>query len=184
MACKIDRGSAFDCTTLTQGGIKDYFYLINKEDFDNYQVLTVDGTSKEITAITLASGTQGYKFSVPKGSLQIIPISTLRKTSSQGGYDHSLDVRITDTSQLSIENLEKMQYQKVVAIVPLLSGKFKLYGRNVGLRMDVLDINDADADTSGTVHMVLSAPDDPPEVHNPILIADTYDITELDSAAA
>jgi len=184
MACKIDRGSAFDCATLTQGGVKDYFYLINKEDFDANQLLTIDATSKEITALTLASGTQGYKFMAPKGSLHILPTGIQRKTNSLGGFDHSLDVRITDTSQLSIENLEKLQFQKVVAIVPLLNGKFKLYGRNVGLRMDVFEIMDADPDTAGTAHLVLAAPDDPPEVHNPIIISSDFDITTLDTPAA
>jgi len=185
MACKIDRGSAFDCTSLTQGGIKDFFYLINKEDFDNNQVLTVDGTSNEIIAITLASGTQGYKFQSSKGSIQIIPTSPYRGVTALDGFDHQIDARILDVSQLSIENVEKLRFQKVVAIVPLLSGKFLLYGRNVGLRMSDFQYNPGDADTGGTLQVVLKTPDnDPPEIHAPILISSDYDITELDSAAA
>lgn len=185
MANKIDRGSAFDATNITQGGIKNYVYLINWEDFNEAQTLTIDGTSKEITAITLASGTQGYKFESSSGSVQIIPSNPRRGVTAIDGFDHTVDIRAIDNSQLSRLNIEKLRFQKVVAIVPLLSGKFKLYGRNVGMRISDLQESDGDADTGGTLNFVLKTPDnDPPEKDLPILIADTYDITELDSAAA
>lgn len=184
MACKIDRAAAFDCTALTQPGIKDYFYLINFEDFDDNQVLTVDETSNEITALTLAVGTQGYKVQSSKGSAQIIPSSPLRAVSAVDGFDHQIDARILDVSQLSVENIEKMRFQKVVAIVPLQSGKFLLYGRNVGMRISDFQYNPGDADIGGTMQVVLKTPDnDPPEIHAPILISSDYDITELDSVA-
>lgn len=185
MACKIDVGALFDCSALEQPGIKDYFYLVNKADFDDNQVLTVDGTSNELTALTLAAGTQGYKFTVSKGATNIIPTVALRATTAQDGFDHSLDVRIFDVSQLSVDNIEKMRFTKVVAFVPLANGKHLLYGRNVGLRISEFEYNPADADTSGTLRIVLSTPEeDPPEIHAPLLVSSDYDITELDSAAA
>lgn len=184
MACKINLGALFDCSSLEQPGIKDYFYLVNKDDFDANQVLTIDGTSNELTALTLAAGTQGYKFTVSKGATNIIPTVALRATTAQDGFDHNLDVRIFDISQLSVENIEKLRFNKVVAFVPLANGKHLLFGRNVGLRISEFEYNPADADTSGTLRVVLKTPDeDPPEIHAPLLVADTYDITELDSAA-
>ena len=100
MACKIDVGALFDCSALEQPGIKDYFYLVNKDDFDNNQVLTIDGTTKELTALTLAATTQGYKFTVSKGATNIIPTVALRATTAQDGFDHSLDIRIFDISKI------------------------------------------------------------------------------------
>lgn len=185
MACKIDRGSAFDCAAIVQGGIGSYFYLINKEDFDENQVLTIDGTSKELTALTLASGTQGYKFESSKGSAQIIPSSPLRAVTAVDGFDHTIDARIHDVSQLSVLNVEKLRFNKVVAIVPLASGKFLLYGRYVGMRVSDFQYNPGDADTGGTLQFVLKTPEnDPPEVYAPLIISSDYDITELDTPAA
>lgn len=185
MANKIDRGSAFDATAINQGGIKNYVYLINWEDFHEAQTLTIDGTSKEITAITLAEGTKGYKFESSSGSTQIMPSNPFRGVTAINGFDHTVDVRILDNSQLSRLNIEKLRFQKVVAIVPLLNGKFKLYGRNVGMRIVDLQEMEGDADTGGTLNFVLKTPDnDPPEKDLPILIASTYDITELDTVAA
>ena len=179
MACKIDRGSAFDCANIVQGGIGNYVLLINKEDLDNGAV-TVDGTSKEIDTITLDAGTSAYSFESAKGSVQIIPSTPFRAVSAIDGFDHSLDIRALDVSQLSRENIAKMRFQKVVAIVPLASGKALMYGRNVGLRISDFQENPGDADTGGTIQFVLKTPDnDPPEIAPAHLIASTFDITTL-----
>lgn len=184
MPCKIDLGALFNCAALVQAGIKDYFYLVNKEDFDDNQLLTIDGSTNELTALTLASGTQGYKFTVSKGATNIIPTSPLRPTTAQDGFDHSLDVRIFDVSQLSVENIEKLRFNKVVAFVPLASGKHLLYGRNVGMRISEFEYNPSDGDTGGTLKIILKTPDeDPPEIHAPLLASTDYDITELDTPA-
>lgn len=183
---KITRGSAFNGDAIVQGGIKDYFYFINKEDFDNNQVLTFDGTSNEITALTLASGTQGYKFEFSKGSAQLIATSIGRAVSAIDGFDHSLDIRIVEATQLALDNAKKTRFQKGVAIVPLTDGRFMLYGRNVGLRIDPasFEMNQGDADTGGSFKFILKTPEnDPPEIDPPHFIASTYDITELDSVA-
>lgn len=179
MSCKIDRGSAFDCAAITQGGIGNYILLINKEDLDA-GAITEDAVSHEIETITLAAGTFAYKFESSKGSAQIIPSSPLRAVTAIDGFDHTLDVRALDVSQLSRENIVKMRFQKVVAIVPLASGKAIMYGRNVGLRISDFQENPGDADTGGTIQFVLKTPDnDPPEIAAPHLIEDTFDILTL-----
>jgi len=181
---KITRGSAFNGDAIKQGGIKNYFYLINKDDFDNYQVLTFDGTSNEITALTLASGTQGYKFESSKGSAQIIPTAPFRAVSAIDGFDHQIDARIVEASQLCLDDIKRLRFQKVVAIVPLADGRFRLYGRNVGMRISDFQEMPGDADTGGSFQVVIRTPEnDPPEIDPPHYIASTYDITELDSVA-
>jgi hypothetical protein len=182
MACKIDRGSAFNCASIAQAGIGNYVILINKEDFDDATV-TEDGTTKEITAITFAVTapvTTGFAFESSKGSVQIIPSSPLRAVTSIDGFDHTLDIRALDASQLSRDNIAKMRFQKVVAIVPLASGKALVYGRNVGMRISDFQENPGDADTGGTIQFVLKTPDnDPPEIAPPHLIASSFDISTL-----
>lgn len=182
---KITRGSAFDGNAIVQGGIKNYVYLINKDDFDNNQLLTFDVTSDEITALTLAAGTQGYKFESSKGSAQIVPSAPLRQVSAIDGFDHTVDIRILDATQQGMNNAKRLRFQKVVAIVPLISGKFMLLGRRVGMRMSDFQMMPGDADTGGTFQVIIKTPEnDPPEIDPPHLIASSYDITELDTPAA
>ena len=179
MTCKIDRGAAFDCADINQGGIGDYVLLINKEDLDN-GAITEDETSHEIETITLDAGTYAYKFESSKGAVQIIPGSPLRAVDAVDGFDHTLDIRALDVSQLSRENIAKMRFQKVVALVPLANGKALMYGRNVGMRISDIQENPGDANVAGTIQFVLKTPEfDPPEVALPHTIADTYDISTL-----
>ena len=176
---KIDRGVAFDGDAIVQGGIKDYVLLINKDDLDNGAIVE-DGVSGEIETITLDSGTYAYKIESSKGSAQIIPSSPLRVVSAIDGFDHTIDIRILDVSQLSVDNIKKMRFQKVVAIVPLTSGKFLLYGRRVGMRISDFQMNPGDADTGGTLQVVLKTPDnDSPEIDPPHVIESTFNVLSL-----
>ena len=176
---KIDRGVAFDGAAISQGGIGNYVLLINKEDLDN-GVITEDGVSNEIETITLDAGTLAYKVESSKGSAQIIPSSKLRAVSAIDGFDHSLEVRILDVTQLSRENVARMRFQKVVAIVPLANGKSMMYGRKVGLRISDFEEMPGDADTGGTLKVILVTPaNDPPEIDPPHLIESTFDILTL-----
>ena len=176
---KIDRGVSFDGDAIVQGGIGDYILLINHEDFKNGAV-TFDAVSKEIETITLDAGTYAYKIESSKGSAQIIPTSPLRAVSAIDGFDHGVDMRVLDMTQLSINNAKKLRFQKVVAIVPLVSGKAMLYGRNVGMRMSDFQMMPGDADTGGTFQVVIKTPDnDPPEIDPPHVIESTFDILSL-----
>lgn len=181
MACKIDRGSAFDCANLEQAGIGNYVLLINKEDLDN-GAITEDPTSHEIDTITLDTATYAYRFDSAKGSVHIVPSSPYRAVTAIDGFDHTLDIRALDVSQLSRENIAKMRFQKVVAIVPLANGKSLMYGRNVGLRISDYQENPGDPDTGATIQFVIKTPEsDPPEIATPHIIADTFDITTLET---
>lgn len=182
---KITRGYTFDGDAIVQGGIKNYFYAINWEDFDENQTLTFDGTTNEITALVLASGTQGYRFDSSKGSAQLIPSSPFRAVSAIDGFDHTLDGRIVESTQLGMDNIKKIRFQKVVIIVPLIDGRFLLLGRNVGMRISDLQMNPGDADTGGSYQVVIKTPEnDPPEISPPHYIASSFDITSLDTPAA
>lgn len=176
---KIDRGIAFDGAAIIQGGIGNKILLINKEDLDNGAV-TLGAITKEIDTITLDTGTYAYAFESSKGSAQIVPSSKFKAVTAIDGFEHQIDVTALDVSQLSRENIVKMRFQKVVAIVPLVSGKAMLYGQNVGMRISDFNETPGDSDKGGTIQFVLKTPDnDPPEIAAPVVIADTFDIDSL-----
>lgn len=176
---KIDRGVAFDGAAIPQGGIGNFAILINHDDLKN-GVITEDAVSKEIETITLDAGTLGYKFESSKGSAQIIPSAALRAVAAIDGFDHSLDIRIIDATQLSKNNIAKMRFNKVAAIIPTSDGKALLFGRNVGLRISDYQEKPGDADTGGTIQVVLKTPEnDPPEINAPHVIESTFDIESL-----
>ena len=176
---KIDRGVAFDGAAIVQGGIGNYILLINKEDLDN-GAITLDAISNEIETITLDSGTYAYKFESSKGSAQIIPGSPLRGVSAIDGFDHTVDMRIIDATQLSVNQAVRARFQKLVAIVPLTDGAAMMYGRRVGMRMSDFQMMPGDADTGGTFQIVIKTPEnDPPEIDPPHRIESTFDILSL-----
>lgn len=179
--CLIDQGSTFSCTASSrdQGGIHPRVILINFEDWQN-AVATYATASNEITDITLLTGIVGYSFAVDKSS-NIIPQANLRAVDGGAdGFDHMVDVRAFDVTQLSRENIAKIRFAKVVAIVPKLNGKSLLYGEKVGMRLSDFVETPADASTGGTIQFILKTPDnDPPEQSAPSVIASTYDIDDL-----
>jgi hypothetical protein len=176
---KIDRGVSFDGAAIVQGGIGNFVIVINHEDLTG-GVITEDAISKEIETITLANGTLGYKFESSKGSAQIIPSSPLRAVSAIDGFDHSVDIRIIDMTQLAVINATRTRFQKVAVIVPMVSGKAMLYGRRVGMRMSDFQMMPGDADTGGSFQVVIKTPEnDPPEIDPPHLIESTFDIETL-----
>ena len=176
---KIDRSSLFDGDAIKQGGIGNYILLINKEDLDA-GALTFDGTTNEIETITLDTGKYAYKFESSKGSAQIIMTSPLRAVSAIDGFDHQGDVRIVEAAQEALDNIKRMRFQKVCAIIPLADGRSMLYGRKVGMRISDFQMSPGDADTGGSFQIVLKTPEnDPPEIDPPHFIESTFDITTL-----
>jgi hypothetical protein len=176
---KIDRGVAFDGNAINQGGIGNYAILINHEDLTN-GVITADAVSKEIETVTLANGTLGYKFESTKGSVQIVPTSKMRKATAIDGFDHSCEIVVLDSTQLSVDNAKKLRFQKVAILIPLVNGKSMLYGRRVGMRMSDFEMKPGDADTGGSFKIILNTPEnDPSEIDPPHLIASSFDITTL-----
>jgi hypothetical protein len=176
---KIDRGVSFDGAAIVQGGIGNFAILMNWDDLHN-GAMTFDAITNEIETITLGVGTVGYKFESSKGSAQIIPSTAFKGVKAIDGFEHSIDMTIVDMTQKTIENAGRMRFQKVVAIVPLVSGKSMMFGRRVGMRMSDFKMMPGDADTGGSFQVVIKTPDnDPPEIDQPHLIESTFDIETL-----
>jgi hypothetical protein len=184
MSCELEESVVFDCDNLQQGGIANAIYGINYTHWKTATV-TLDGTSKEITNITLTEvGAKAIKIQVPKSS-NIIATSVLRAIDGVDGFDDQLDMRIANIEQVVINNLAKNRFNKMVWIVELLDGRKKIYGGRVndtpepigvGTRISDWQDNQGDASVGGTVQIVTRTPEnDPPEVLPSQLIASTFD---------
>jgi len=187
MSCKIDKSIAFDCDAPQQGGIQAYIYALNFSEILTATV-TVDGSTEEITDITLTvSGDVGYKFAVPKSS-NLLPSSPLRVIEGVDGFDHTLQCRLNTIEQLDRKNLARVRFNKLVNIVKYLEGRMILYGASVkdptgtpeligvGMRVSEWDDQPSDPGLSATVGVTWKTPDnDPPEIHPPHIIASAFD---------
>ncbi len=193
MSCKIDKSITFDCSAPQQGGILNHFYVLNYDEWKDAAV-TVDATTNEITAITLTnSGDQGFKFTVPKSS-NIIPTSPIRTTDGVDGFDHTVQAMVNTIEQLDRENIERLRFNKIVIIVPLLDGRAQIFGgsvdstpspRGIGLRLSAYDEAPSDSGLGGMIQFTAKTPDnDPPEIAAPHLIASSVDLDELLTAIA
>jgi len=188
MSCKLDKSVTFDCDALQQGGIENYIYILNYSEWKNATV-TLDGTTEEIASITLTeTGDAAYKITCPKSS-NIIATSVMRAVDGVDGFDDQVDVRINSIEQLDRTNLQRIRFNKVVIIVPLLDGRAQIFGGKVnatpeavgvGLRLSDWQDNPGDAGVGGTLQFVAKTPDtDPPEVIGSQLIAADVDLEAL-----
>lgn len=189
MSCKLDAGVSLDCDALQQGGIQNYFYILNYSELKTATVTVDTGVTEEITGITLTeSGAAAYKITTLK-SMNIIATSVLRAVDGVDGFDDTVDFRVNDIDQLVRTNLLRMRFNKVAIIVPLLDGRAMLYGarvndtpevQGVGLRLSDWQDNQGDAGVGGTLQAVAKTPDsDPPEVGTRQVIASTVDLEAL-----
>lgn len=170
MSCPITQGSAFDCTDLKPGGIHPFMMLYNYEDWIA-GTLTLDATDGYITGITNASTKQAYEVSFANNS-NILPNTALRVVDAgQDGYDHTIDARLYDLTQASRNNISKVRFQKVVAIIYKNEGVGEVYGSDVGLRMSDFQYNPNDPASGNNAQFVLKTPDsDSPETALPLII--------------
>ena len=170
MACPITQGSAFDCTALKVGGIHPFMYLYNYEDWIA-ATLVLDATDGDITGITNASTKQAYLVSFANNS-NILPNTALRVVDGgQDGYDHMIDAKLYDLSQASRNNIAKLRFQKVVAIIYKNEGVGELYGADVGLRLSDFQYNPNDPAGGNNAQFVLKTPSaDSPETALPLII--------------
>ncbi len=189
MSCKIDKSVTFDCDAVQQGGIEDFFYLLNYSEWKTATVTKDTGVTEEITAITLTeTGAAAFKYALPKSS-NLIATSVLRAIDGIDGFDDQVDVRIASIAQLDRINFARIRFNKVVAIVPLLDGRALIYGGKVdatpaavgvGMRLSDWQDNQGDAGVGGTLQFVAKTPDvDPPEVFEAQVIAAAVDLEAL-----
>lgn len=169
MSCLLTSGGAFSCSALKQGGIFPTLYLYNWDDWKAATITRgVDGT---ISAIVNDTGLKAWDFSVADSG-NLIPTCVLRAIEGgQDGFDHQIDSKLYLTTQAARENLSKLRFGKVVAIVQRITGEGLVYGEGVGLRISDWNESPGDAALGNVIQFVLKTPDnDPPETKTPVVI--------------
>lgn len=178
--CLISLDALFDCAAIPIGGIADRIILINYFDWTEATVVVDTGVTEEITSITLDTGIEGFEFQVAQSG-SIIPSDVKRSvTGGMDGFDHQLDVTISDTSQVQRENIAKMRFGRIVGIVETLDGKAAVYGQNVGMLLSDFQDLQGDATKGGTLQFILKTTDtQAPETMPVQIIASTFDLDTL-----
>ena len=161
----IDRSISFDADSQFQPGTKEFIYICNHSELLD-ATITEDGTSHEIDAITMDGAEVWYKY-------ELIKSSNLTPSAPQDGigHRHTLAVMIKTITQLDVNNLNRLKTNKAAVICPLIEGRAKLFGRNVGLLATEMNVQDGDAAAGGMVSFTLITPEnEPPEIELPHLI--------------
>jgi len=180
---------AFSCSAPQEGGIKSRVIIVNYEDWKAATV-TTDGSTNEITGITLAAGgKEGFEVAVPLSS-NIVATSPSRGNEGVPTYNHIVQLTINSISQADTEQMEDARLGKVVIIVELIEGRSYVYGgwadatpepRGIGMRCtETGENNPGDPALGGSKTYTFSTPEnDPGELHQPHLIASSFDIDGL-----
>jgi hypothetical protein len=152
--------------------------------------VTVDGSSNEITAITLAAGgIEGYAIEVAHAN-NIVAIDPLRAQENKDVFDHQVSLVINNISQPLMEDIEASRSGKVVVIVELVEGRSKLYGgyadstpepKGVGMKLtEFPGTNPGDAALGGSTQLTWGTnPNEPGNEKMAHLIASSFNIDTL-----
>jgi hypothetical protein len=183
MSCKLTKDILFDCDNPVQGGIEGYEYIMDFSAWRQAKIdglITVDGVTNEISAIVLPpGGERAWKFSVSKAS-QIVATAPIRQVDGVDGFDHTVQTRVATVEQLDVEEISNMRFNKVVIIVVLSEGRARVYGDNIGLRLNEFDLNEGDAGTAGTIAFTAATDSrTAPEIDAPALVAKDVDLEAL-----
>ena len=163
MACPINVDNKFDCANQVQGGITARLLLYNWQD---WQAGTItEGVDGRITDYTNAVDIKAFDYSVADSG-NVIPSVALRAVDGGAdGFDHQVISAGFDISEVGKAEIDKMRFQKIVAIIERVNGTAEVYGRNVGLRLSDYQYSPGSSDLGGVIQFTLKTPDnDPPEI--------------------
>lgn len=131
MSCLIDSGALFDCSNQPKAGIYKWVMLYNKVDWDAaVKVVGVDGT---ISDITNALTKKAYKYE-SADKTNIIPSVTLRPIDGNADkFDHKVVFSMFENDQAHRNNVSKLRFAPVVAIIYKNDGLGQVYGNDQGM---------------------------------------------------
>lgn len=165
--CKIDAGilAPVDCQDLVvHPGVADRLILFNKEDF--LSVTEDVGNPLLITALTLASTTQGYEFQGQLNSNE--PSAEMIKQGFNRVYDHTVIFKGFSTTPDTKKLMSDLVKSKVVAVVENNDQTFEVYGIGTGLLVETLVRNPADTETGGAYDVTLKTDENIKEPRLPL----------------
>lgn len=151
----ISAGYAISCTTPLVPGTEDDILLANRSEVSGY---TVDNTNPMlVTAITMKSGKQFYKFEGQNMSVE--PKSRLVLTRYSRLYEHETRFKIFANDAPTKLIVDKLIKGEVVALIKSKAGAWELYGKDIGLKVSEMERDPNNADTGGAYDLLLKTPD-------------------------
>lgn len=155
VCAQIAAGYSISCATPLVPGTEDDILLANKADISGY---TVDGSNPMlVTAITMKSGKQFYKFEGQNMSVE--PKSRLVLTRYSRLYEHEARFKVFSNTADDKQTLDALIKGEVVALIKLKDGSWELYGRDIGLKVTEMERDPNNTDTGGAYDLLLKTPD-------------------------
>jgi hypothetical protein len=144
--CVLTSGLSESCGEYSMAGLNTLF-LANEDDV----TITIDGTTKEITAVTMASGKTFFEFTPAENTAFFN--QELQNANGNTFYNQEITFNVTTTTQADIEVIKQLDFARVVAIVKSRNGVNYFFGEDNYLKRTAGNINSgtAAADASGTV---------------------------------
>lgn len=117
--------AAANCVGLKNpGGVDGIVYFGSRSDLAS---VTIDGTSKEITAITLKAGKKLYKFAGKKETHELKTTVLVQKPKNM--YTQSASLFLFPGSQIEVAAIEQLiNAERLFCAVVTLGGRIKFYG--------------------------------------------------------
>lgn len=176
MACIIDKGGVFDCADLKPGGIEQFLIVYNLDDW-RAATKTLDVTDGFITDITNAASLQGYRFDVADET-NIVPSVAIRAIEGNADrYDHSTQFAVFEQDQATRNNISKLRFAPIVAIVYRNGGTGLVYGSEIGMRLEELIEAPQDPNTGGIMQVTVKTKDTAPGEPSLPIVIDAGDAT-------
>lgn len=166
----ISAGVVVDCDKPLVPGVETDILLANKQDVAGY---TVDVSNPLlVTAITMKSGKQFYKFEGQNDSVE--PLSRLVQTRYNDFFEHEARLKVFSNDEDDKLTVEKLIKGLVVALVKGKDGRWELYGKDIGLKAVEFERNPNNQDTGGAYDILLrTSPNSAREPHLPATFFDT-----------
>lgn len=155
VCAQISAGYTVSCSAPLVPGTEDDILLANKADIAGYTV-DVDNPML-VTAITMKSGKQFYKFEGQNMSVE--PKSRLVLTRYSRLYEHEARFKIFANSPADKLTIDKLIKGEVVALVKSKSGDWEILGKDIGLKVTEMERDPNNTDTGGAYDLLLKTPD-------------------------
>jgi hypothetical protein len=130
-ACKIQKGIGVDCLTTLTAGTQDRLLLMSREDFISATYDTDFTGNNVLTAIVRKAGTKAYEFRGINNSN--VARQNFARSDYFGAYTHEVDFIAFDMSPDTMAELERLNKDRVIAIVEDNNGWIRVYGLSNGL---------------------------------------------------
>ena len=164
MGCILEQGYGSTCETKkTKNGLQGSVYLFNLVGSDNNKIQFTEDVDGTVSAITLATGDQGYKLDGSKLMHTFSPDVSVPTKGNQF-YVQNLNLKVIESTALDLKFVDSvLRAEALTAVIEDYNGKFIILGTLNGLNaaegtLKTFDV-DPTADVGTTIPLVAEAED-------------------------